>query len=52
MGEETHYKLISERIRLRRIELKFSQEYMAERLILRLRKIPIRKVKGISKVFH
>lgn len=33
MGEETHYKLISERIRLRRMELKFSQKYMAERLI-------------------
>lgn len=32
MGKEAHYKLISERIRLRRIELDFSQEHMAEQL--------------------
>ncbi|MGA9648609.1 helix-turn-helix domain-containing protein [Pedobacter sp.] len=32
MGKEAHYKLITERIRLRRTELEFSQEYMAEQL--------------------
>ena len=32
MQPETHCTLISKRIRTRRIELEFSQEYMAERL--------------------
>lgn len=32
METENHFKLISKRIRTKRIELEFSQEYMAERL--------------------
>ncbi|GAA3983283.1 hypothetical protein GCM10022246_39000 [Pedobacter ginsengiterrae] len=49
MGKEAHYKLITERIRLRRIELEFSQEYMAEQLDISQN--TYLEMKGISEMF-
>ncbi|WP_316762903.1 helix-turn-helix transcriptional regulator [Pedobacter aquatilis] len=58
MGKEAHYKLITERIRLRRTELEFSQEYMAEQLDISqntysrnerdIRNVPLKRVLQIA----
>lgn len=58
MGKEVHYKLITERIRLRRTELEFSQEYMAEQLDISqntysrnerdIRNVPLKRVLQIA----
>lgn len=58
MGKEAHYKLITERIRLRRTELEFSQEYMAEQLDISqntysrnerdIRNVPLKRVFQIA----
>jgi len=62
MGKEAHYKLITERIRLRRIELEFSQEYMAEQLDISqntysrnerdIRNVPLKRVLQIADLLN